>query len=175
MTNVASAVKGLEVSAASNSVALTVSSEIYGREAVLGAAYAFIDRCYVLVDAPAAEVYVVTLTGRTALDATSLSTLGGEFGNELLAQQLRHLVSTRNRALLESVVGGAVAGAVGSGDGGAEFDLSALENMEFEDEPFEDPLGIAMSWEEKYGNKRASKKEAAEMKDAAAGGEGEAT
>jgi hypothetical protein len=35
--------------------------------------------------------------------------------------------------------------------------LDDLEKFEFGDEAFEDPLGIAMSWEEKYGkNKKAA-------------------
>ena len=33
------------------------------------------------------------------------------------------------------------------------IDLSELEELELDDEPFDDPLGIAVSWEEKYGKK----------------------
>ncbi|MCB9531482.1 MAG: hypothetical protein H6700_06930 [Myxococcales bacterium] len=149
-----------------NSVTVSVPAAVYGREAVMGAAYVFIDRAYVLVDAPADGHHTVRLRGRSPLDSDGLAGLGGELGNELLAQQLRHLVCERNRHVLEGVVGGAVSGAAGP-EPAEEFDLSALESMEFDDEAFEDPLGIAMSWEDKYGNKRASKKEAADMKEAA--------
>ena len=39
--------------------------------------------------------------------------------------------------------------------------LDDLEKFDFSDEPFEDPLGIAMSWEEKYGKKKKGEEDAA--------------
>jgi hypothetical protein len=39
-----------------------------------------------------------------------------------------------------------------------------LEALELDDEPFEDPLGIAVSWEDKYGkNKEDRKRKKAEQ------------
>lgn len=151
----------------SKTVRLEVDTGLYPREAVFGAAYVFIDRCYVLLDAPRENVLTVSLRGRGALDDDALEALRGEFGNELLAQALRRMITDHNRPLIETVVGRVLTGAAGPSssvaNGGGEepeFDLSELEALELEDEPFEDPLGIAVSWEEKYGKERAEKKAA---------------
>lgn len=168
MTSIPPSQTTVEVLTASNTVKLTLETGVYDKAAVFGAAYVFIDRCFVLVDAPAEDTLSVSLRGRDPMDDASLKDLAGEFGNELLGQALRRMLAEQNQGLLEAVVGRAVSGAIGTGLPEPEFDLSELESLDLEDEPFEDPLGIAMSWEDKYGNKRASKKEAAEQKAALA-------
>ena len=155
--------------ASTNTVGITVSTDVYPRPAVLGAAYVFIDRCFVWLDAPSASELTVSLRGRTPLDDTTLNDLAGEFANELLSQSLRQLLTEQSRPLLESIVGRAIAGAgAAAGNAEPEFDLAALEALELEDEPFDDPLGIAMSWEDKYGDKRPSKAKADAFKAAEA-------
>ncbi len=157
----------VHVDVTTNSVSITAETSVYDQAAVLGAAYVFIDRCFVLLDAPNDESLRVSLRGRSPLDDTKLEELAGEFGNELLGQTLRRMLAKQNAGLLEAIAGRAIAGAVGPA-AEPEFDLSELEALDLDDEHFEDPLGIAMSWEEKYGNKRASKKDASEQKAALA-------
>ncbi len=151
-----------------NSVTVTVETSTYSSGAIMGAAYVFIDRCFVWLDANGKGGFTVVLSGRSPMDDESLSNLSGEFANELLAQALREKIAEKNKALLETVVGRAVHGAMGPVSAEPDFDLSELEALELDDEPFEDPLGIAMSWEDKYGKKRASRKEAEEIKAKAA-------
>jgi His-Xaa-Ser system protein HxsD len=69
-------------------VALEIDTSIYSMDAILRATYKFTDRCYVLLhsnDLP--NRCVAHLTAKTA--GVNLSALAGEFGNELLDQQLR--------------------------------------------------------------------------------------
>ncbi|RMG11515.1 MAG: His-Xaa-Ser system protein HxsD [Deltaproteobacteria bacterium] len=134
-----------------NRARIRLKRSLYPLDAIYGASYIFIDRCYVLLDAPDEETVVVELMGRTSLDEAALRDLAGEFSNELLSQAWRREITEYNRPVIEAVAAQALAGAT-MGAGGEAFD----ETMDFDSDAFEDPLGIAMSWEEKYGKEPAS-------------------
>ncbi|HWB79542.1 MAG TPA: His-Xaa-Ser system protein HxsD [Nannocystaceae bacterium] len=126
-------------------VRLRVDAGVYDLEAIYAAAYTFIARCFVLVDRPAPDRFVVTLSSKQLpVEQDTLRALVGDFANELLASAWRRTITRNNRALIESVTMQAFAGAMGPPS------LSELEAFDFSDEPFDDPLGIAQSWEEKY-------------------------
>jgi hypothetical protein len=76
-----------------------------------------------------------------------LTPLVGEFANELLSCAWRHQITQNNRALIEAVTTQAIGGAMGPPS------LDDLEKFDFSAEKLEDPLGIAVSWEEKYKKK----------------------
>jgi His-Xaa-Ser system protein HxsD len=131
-------------------VTFVADATIYPLDAVYGASYVFIDRCYVLLDRPQADLFRVTLSSKDPEgDRAALRSLVGEFANELLACAWRHEIAKQNRAVIESVTMQAFAGAMGPPS------LEDLEAFDFTDEPFEDPLGIAQSWEEKFKKKAA--------------------
>ena len=134
---------------------LMVDHSIYPLEAVYGASFTFLDRCFVLIDRPEPGRFRVTLsTKKPGADEATLRALVGEFANELLAQAWRRKIVEENRATLEAVTMQAIGGAMGPPT------LDELEDFDFSEEPFEDPLGIAMSWEEKYGKKTPPKGDA---------------
>lgn len=130
------------------SVTVTVDAAVYPLEAVYGAAFIFIDRCYVLLDRPKAGAYAVTLIHKnSSLDESSRKALVGELINELLTQAWRQKIIEENRVVIETVTTQALAGAL------AEPSLDDLASFDFSEDSFDDPLGIAMSWEEKYRKK----------------------
>lgn len=135
------------------SVTLRVDLELHSLESVFAAAYTFIDRCYVWLDRGADGRIVVELTPRSGAN-DSTEALAGDFSNELLAQTTRGMVLRANRDLVQAIVSRAIAGAGARTAAPAAPSLPDLETFELEDEPFDDPLGIAISWEEKYGKKR---------------------
>lgn len=136
------------VDAAEAAVHMHVDAAIYPLQAVYGAAYVFLDRCYVFLDRPAPGQFRVTLTARSGeADPGALRALIGEFANELLSCAWRHQITQDNRVLLETVTMQAVSGAMGPPS------LDDLASFDFSDQGFDDPLGIAMSWEEKYKKK----------------------
>ncbi len=138
-----------------NTLELEFDEALYPRDAVYGAAYIFIDRCYVWLDRPREGRVSVRLRLKPDVERP-LDALAGEFENELLAQAWRRLITDENRQMIESVTTRALAGAAGPPG------LDDLLGMDIDDETaFEDPLGIAMSWEEKY-KKKSSAKDAAE-------------
>ena len=147
------------VDAAQRSVALTVDGSLYPLGAVYGAAYVFLDRCYVLLDKPDAAHVRVTLSWKKGEPPEgALVAMAGEFANELLSCAWRAKIAEESRAVIESTTARALSGAMGAPS------LDDLEKFEFGDDVFEDPLGIAMSWEEKYGK---NKKNAEEKKSGA--------
>ena len=129
-------------------VQLLVQEELYPLPAIYGAAYVFIDRCYVFLDRPGPTEVRVSLSPKTGqADPPALRVLVGEFANELLSCAFRHQLTQDNRVLIETATLQALAGAVG------QPSLDDLAKFDFSDPGFEDPLGIAMSWEEKHGKK----------------------
>ena len=91
-----------------------------------------------------------------AKSGDSAARCAGELENEALAQAYRRRIAQSNRALIESITARAMAGAAGPPG------LDDLLAMDIGAETaFDDPLGIAMSWEEKYTKKKADKAAAA--------------
>jgi His-Xaa-Ser system protein HxsD len=127
---------------------LTVREELYPLDAVFAAAFTFIKDCWVVIDRADAEHWRVVLTPKAAgATAAVLEAWVGGFANELLACAYRHRLAKANRATVEAVTAAALAGALGPPT------LDELEDFDFSNEAFEDPLGIAQSWEAKYGKK----------------------
>jgi His-Xaa-Ser system protein HxsD len=134
-------------------VALELDEDLYPRDAVHGAAYVFLERAYLFLeragdagDANGGRLRV-RLRAKAGL-GTASAALAGEFENEALAQAYRRRIAEGNRVLIESITSRALAGAAGPPG------LDDLLAMDIGAETaFDDPLGIAMSWEEKYKKK----------------------
>lgn len=125
-----------------------VDLSLYPLDAVYGAAYAFIDRCWVFLEKDAQGQVLVSLAPKAPpADAPTLQRWAGEFSNELLSCAWRHQLAAENKTLLEQVTSLALGGALGPPS------LDDLANFDFSGQALEDPLGIAMSWEEKYKKK----------------------
>lgn len=142
------------------SIALTLEEALYPLGALYGASYIFIDRCYVLLGRRDATHLTVTLSWKKGTPPDGgLRALAGEFMNELLSCAWRAKINEESRAIIDAVTTQAFAGAMGPPS------LDDLEKFDFSDGAFEDPLGIAMSWEEKYAKKKggAAKDEATEV------------
>jgi His-Xaa-Ser system protein HxsD len=150
-------------------VSVEFDESLYPKDAIYGAAYIFIDRCYVHLDRPTSGRVSVSLRVKPGIEA-SLDALAGDFQNELLGQAWRRMILDENKQLIEQISTRALAGAAGPPG------LDDLLNVDAGGGAFEDPLGIAMSWEEKYKKKKpeGAPTTAAEVAEAApAGGKGE--
>ncbi len=144
------------VDATDRSVSITIDSEIYPLQAVYGAAYIFIDRCFVFVHRPQPGQLRITLAAKQDVaEPEALRAIVGEFANELLSCAWRYQITQDNRVAIETVTVQAIAGAMG------EPSLDDLADFDFTDESLDDPLGIAQSWEEKHGRKTPGEPEGA--------------
>ena len=131
--------------AATATATLSLDAGVYPTDVVYGAAYALIDRCYVLLDKIEGR-QVVNLRGKTPLDQIGLQVLSCEFGNELLSQALRRKIVKQNGHIIEEIVTAAISGAAG-----ATLPQDFVADKGEEDLDFlDDPLGIAVPWEEKF-------------------------
>lgn len=130
---------------------LEVDAQLYPLDALYGASYVFIDRCYVFLERAGDKVAVTLSPKKGEATEESLRALAGEFGNELLSCAWRHQITEANKAQIAAVTNQAMAGAMGPPS------LEELANFDFTDAPLEDPLGIAQSWEEKYKKKEKVK------------------
>jgi len=142
------------------SVDLVVDAGLYPVEAVMGAAYVFVDRCYVLLDRLPENRVKVALSPRPGTSEEAFRDLAGKFQNELLAQALRHRIGQRHEKVREAIVARALFGAAPEVERGTPGgDLPALDPKHLPggaDDYLDDPLGIAVPWEEKYGRAPAS-------------------
>ena len=139
-------------------VQIEFDESLYPKDAIYGAAYVFIDRCYVHLDRAASDSSSraadkrvrVTLRAKSGALADGQA-LAGELQNELLSQAWRLSIAADNRQLIESITARALGGAAGPPG------LDELLAMDIDEATaFDDPLGIAMSWEEKYKKKGAA-------------------
>ena len=124
------------------SVRFVVDEELYPRDAIYGAAYLFVDRCYVFLERPADKTVSVQLKTKGDADEAALEALAGEFGNELLNQVLRLRIGNSTQRIREYYLAKAFF---------SEPDRSAIDSLLAEldaEELEEDPLEIEVPWAE---------------------------
>ena len=142
--------KILQVDEGSRTATLRLEKSLYPLDVVYGAAYVLIDRAYVRLDKDNKGRVLVDIQCKEKATPERLEALAGEFSNELLTQALRRKLTMKNKAELEAIVTQAIAGASGALLPGLMDD----DDLDFLD----DPLGIAVPWEEKF-SKEARKKQ----------------
>jgi len=123
-------------------VSFVLDETLYPRDAVYGAAYLFVDRCWLYLSRPADDQIEVRLKGKTALDQGGLEALAGEFANELLNQVVRQRVGESTAQIREYYM--AKAFFADSNQTSIDALLAELDAEELE----EDPLEISVPWEE---------------------------
>lgn len=132
-----------------NTTKIELDTKIYPLEAIYGASYVFIDRLYVFLDKGKRDKVNIFLKSKNKISKKQLTNLVGEFMNELLNYSLRIGLAKNNKKIREYIVEQALFAASNKLDN----DLSA-DNLGYED----DPLGIAVPWEEKYGKEIPAEK-----------------
>jgi len=124
-------------------VAFELDEELYPLDAIYGAAYLFVDRCYVFLSRPADRRVRVRLRTRDTVAEAVLEELAGEFANELLNQVLRRRISDSTKSIREYYMARAFFG----GESRATIDalLAELDSEEMQEESLE----ISVPWERK--------------------------
>lgn len=128
-------------------VSFDVDESLYPLEAIYGAAYLFVDRCFVFLSRPNPRIVNVRLTSRGPATPADLDALGGEFSNELLSQSARLRLSQATTRIREYYTAAALRAAAAAPS--VDDLLAELDSEELGD----DPLEIMVPWEEKHGNK----------------------
>ncbi|MDD4931106.1 MAG: His-Xaa-Ser system protein HxsD [Candidatus Colwellbacteria bacterium] len=139
---------------------LEVSAKLYPLEAIYGAVYVFLDKAYFFLDGDPEDKVTINIKGKEGISQNDLKQLKNELQNELINYAFRVKISESNRKIREYIVGAALLGVTG------EFDIHpasirpeeknddrghlAEEEVVIDDVWADDPLGIAVPWEDKY-------------------------
>ncbi len=134
-----------EIDADDGRVSLVVDAELYPRDAVYAAVMPMLATSFVMLDQPEPSRTRIELRPRAAADPSALRGMLGTLANELLVATTRAEIAKRRGGLLEAVTRRAVSGAMGAPS------LDDLEGFDLDGETFEDPLGIADSWDRSHG------------------------
>jgi len=126
-----------------NTIRFVFDLQNYPKEALYGAAYVFLDKAYLFLDNKSSRKIEVSLKGKNKLNEKQLKNLKGEFLNELLNYTVRINLSKNNRKIREYIISQALFSAFG------DDQVNKEDEVKYED----DPLGIAIPWEDKYGEK----------------------
>ena len=129
-----------------NFLVLKFKEDIYPLTAVMTTAYTFLDKVYVKLDSGPKGIISVELVHKDDQGKLDKAALRGEFTNELLNCTVREKIAAENAKIREYIVGQAL--------------YSSVQDMNTEgsDTVVDDPLGIAVPWEEKYGKKKKRSK-----------------
>ena len=123
-------------------VSFEVHEDLFVIDAIYGAAYLFVDRCWVFFTRPSDKSVGVHLKSKDEAEQPALEALAGEFANELLNQAIRVRIGestatireyTMARAFFTAPVQSSIDALL------AELDAEELE---------EDDLEISVPWEE---------------------------
>ncbi len=139
--------KSIKITKKKNEIIISLNPDVYPLEAVYGACYVFIDRAYLFLNGNPKKEIKVSIKGKKELNSKELEILVGEFKNELLNYVLRLSIAKNTGKIRDTIVERALFSA-----------LSPQETREkgVEEVFEEDPLGIAVPWEERYGEKKKS-------------------
>jgi len=136
-----------------NQLTIKVNAKIYPIEAVYSAAYVFLDRAYIVLDGdPNSEI----LVNMKLKQEGSLDEIGNEFNNELLTYADYLARSKATIKIRETLLQRALLVGEQPAEGMQEIksdDFDDLDDLDesLDDDYLDDPEGIAVPWEEKYG------------------------
>jgi His-Xaa-Ser system protein HxsD len=134
---------------AEGAASLVVDERLCPREAVHGACYLFLDRCYLFLTRPEEGRIGVRLRLQTAGTDEELERMAGEFANELLNQALRIFIGDATARIREQYMARAFASDV------ARPAIDAIV-AELEREEPADPLAIAVPWDQRVEKGRSA-------------------
>lgn len=138
------------------SVTLEINPEVYSLDVVYSAAYSYTRDNYILLDKSGKNILVEI----KPKEVSDLSVLGKEFLNSLIrfevykqnsddSKDLRYLFLQRALMINSPPEGSETLSADEGSDDLDDFDLDDLDDM------IDDPDGIAVPWEEKYGKDKS--------------------
>lgn len=128
---------------------LAINPKLYSISAIYGAAYVFIDKVYIRLDGDPNKKIEVYFKPKENLSPKDLEALVGDFENELLNYALREQIVKSNQKIREHIITQALLSPL--------YSFSELASKARDENYLEDPLGIAQTWEERFGPKNKKK------------------
>lgn len=127
-------------------IKFAVNEKLFPLEAILTASYGFIDAYYLYIDKKGNNLWV----SLEPKDETNFNLkprdVEGQFRNELLHDTLRIKISQNNAEIREYIISQALSSAL---------PVDENKNIISKENYLDDPLGIAVPWEEKFNQQEA--------------------
>ena len=131
------------------SVILSINPKLYNLETVYSAAYVFLDKAYVLLNGDPKKEVLVSLKPK---GKERLEKIGREFLNELINYADYQKRAEQTKKVREMLLQRAlITNDPPTVQNDNEFD-DVMEELEDDEDYLDDPEGIAIPWEEKYGD-----------------------
>ena len=122
-------------------VVVSVNPKIYALDVVYSAAYVLMDKAYVVIDGDPEDEIIVEIRAK---NKGNNEELGRDFNSELINYAVYKAQSAVNQEVKESIVKRALMTNVGA-------EITDEEEADDDASYLDDPEGIAVPWEEKYG------------------------
>ena len=137
-------ISNMNINKDNGSVVITINPNIYSLDVIYAASYVFLNKAYIVIDGdPETEIKIELIPKQSN---TNLLELGGEFNNEILNYATYKVHSEKNAAIRQMVIQKALFT--------NDPELETIFKVDDEDESYlDDPEGIAVPWEEKFGDK----------------------
>lgn len=145
----------LEINKKDGCILISVNPKFYPVDVVMSVAYIFTDKNYILVDGDPSEEIIVEIHPKE--NTVELENIGREFNNELINYASYAIQAIKNSKIREAIMKRVTMTNAPKLDNASvtnqEVSDEAKLDTDFDDEEFEfdDPEGIAIPWEEKYG------------------------
>jgi His-Xaa-Ser system protein HxsD len=123
-------------------VSFTIDEDLYAVDAIYGASYLFVDRCYLFLSRPSERKVHVRLRSKEPSTEAALEALAGEFANELLNSQLRFRIGRATAGIRAQYMARAF-----FGSGGSSTIQDLLAELDAE-ELAEDALEVPVPWKD---------------------------
>lgn len=134
-----------ELTLGPDAVTVEVDESRHPLEAIQGACYRLLDRCYVYLSRPRPGAVTVRLTPRAAAPAAAVEALGVELAQALVGQTVRVQLAQAAARIREYTTAAALRAATAAPS--VDELLAELESEDL----LEDPLEIMVPWEQKHG------------------------
>ncbi|MBT3463551.1 hypothetical protein HN451_01075, partial [archaeon] len=131
-------------------IVVSVNPKIYPLSVIYSAAYVFLEKAYVILDGNPDEEILVEL--RYMEENKDIEKLGRDFNNELINYAVFQYNSEQSKTVKEEIIKKALSTNIVQSP---EILNQECEEEDYKEEDYkEDSLGIAVPWDEKYGDKK---------------------
>lgn len=145
-------------------IIIPINPKIYPLDVIYSAAYVFLDNFYIIIDGDPNKMVTVKIFPKDSSNPNKKD-IGKEFNNELVNYAFYKKQVEKNADIRKAIIQRALVTTELSGEPVADDSVSQSQESpeieEFKDSDadfIEDPEGIAIPWEEKFG-KKATKKQ----------------
>ncbi len=140
----------MEISKKENSAFLFLHCDLYSLEAIYNAAYSFLDKVYIFFSKESSKKIKIKLKAKEKREEKEIEILAGNFLNEVINTGLREMIYKENKNIGKIMLGAALLSSSRNLQEEVRKKKEENDNNSSHEKSNEDPLGIAVPWEEKY-------------------------